>query len=444
MADFKLKIGNWKLAMLLLLFAPLTSYAFVYPTFDQTLPNGMKMIVCEKPGSGFAEVEVWYRVGSKDEQPGIRGMAHLFEHMMFRGTKNVSGEQLLEKLDSVGANWNAYTTFDRTVYHEYLPVNAIGMALMLEADRMANLNVTQEILDTEREVVGEEYRNGISNWYQKMVQDRYESLYPEGHPYAVDVIGHLNEITSFTAPQCMDFYNRYYSPNNAFLVVVGDVKHDEIFRMATTYFGAITKQLPAVVAGASPDLMNTHVKVTDMELNYPLQDYCFSFPQPPADSKDFFAFDMLVSVLFTDDNSILNERLVKQEHSSYAIIQSNEPYSLFPSRTQIDVFMPPMPGNLKVKKAIREECDKVIANGLPQEKMNDFLSNMEAEQTFAAYSAENIAAQLGMAEYYFHDYHRADTLVNDYKAVTQEDIKRVAALYLSPEHFDMINIKPSN
>lgn len=427
--------------LFVLLFLP--AKAFVYPTFDQTLDNGLKVIVCEKPGSGFAEVEVWYRVGSKDEQPGIRGMAHMFEHMMFRGTKNVSGEQFLEKLDSVGANWNAYTTFDRTVYHEYLPVDAVDMALMLEADRMANLNVTQEVLNTEREVVGEEYRNGISNWYQKMAQDRYESLYPEGHPYQVDVIGHLDEITAFTAPQCMGFYDKYYSPNNAFVVVVGDVKHEDIFAQAKKYFGVITKQLPAVVAGPSPDLMSSHVKISEMGINYPLQDYCFSFPQPAAGDKDFFAFDLLMSVLFTDDNSILNERLIKSDHSVYAIFQSNETWSLFPSRATVDVFMPPMPGNLKVKKAIRTEIDEVIANGLPQEKVDDFISNMEASEIMSAYSSENIAGELGMAEYYFHDYQRAGTIINDYKAVTQDDLKRVAAKYLSADHVDMINIKPT-
>jgi predicted Zn-dependent peptidase len=426
-----------------LILLPLFSYGYVYPTFDQTLSNGLKVIVCEKPGNGFAEMEVWYRVGSKDEQPGIRGMAHMFEHMMFRGTTHVSGEQFLEKLDSVGANWNAYTTFDRTVYHEYLPTSAMEMAMMLESDRMANLNVTQEVLNTERQVVGEEYRNGMSNWYQKLVQDRYENLYPEGHPYQYDVIGHLDEITNFTAPQCMQFYNKYYSPNNAFVVIVGDVKHDDIFALAKKYFGPITKQLPAAVPGKSPDVMSAHAKVTDMDLNFPLQDYCYTFAQPAANDKDYFAYDMLISLLFTDDNSILNERLVKKEHSAYAIVQANETISLYPSRTQFDVFMPPMPGNVKVKKAIREEMDSVIANGIPQDKIDDFLSAMEADQTFSAYSAEGIAGNLGDQEYYFHDYHHIDSELSDYKKVTQDDLKRVAAMYLSADHVDIINIKPT-
>ncbi|HTL82298.1 MAG TPA: pitrilysin family protein [Bacteroidia bacterium] len=421
---------------------PFRAKAFTYPTFDKTLKNGLKVIVCEKPGTGFAEVEVWYRVGSKDEHDGIRGMAHMFEHMMFRGTKNISGVELMEKLDSVGADWNAYTTFDRTVYHEYVPSTAVSMSMMLEADRMANLNVTQDVLNTERQVVGEEYRNGISNWYQKMSQDRYGSLYPDGHPYQYDVIGHLDEIVNFTAPQCMEFYDKYYSPNNAFVVIVGDVKHDDVFADAEKYFGVITKQLPAATAGPAPDLFTSHVKVTDLDLNYPLQDYCYAIPQPATSDPDYFAYDMLTSLFFTDANSVLNERLDKKEHLVYAIIQSNETEDLFPSRATFDIFMPPMPGNVKVKREIRAEMDSVIANGLPQQKIDDFLSNYKASETFNMYSASGIADELGMAEYYFHNYGFVDEEYASYQSVTQADIKRVAAKYFSADHVDLINIKP--
>ncbi|GAB4131360.1 MAG: pitrilysin family protein [Bacteroidia bacterium] len=417
--------------------------AFVYPTFDKTLPNGMKVIVCEKPGSGFAEVEVWYRVGSKDEKPGIRGMAHLFEHMMFRGTKNISGEQLMEKLDSVGASWNAYTSFDRTVYHEMVPTSAVGMAFMLEADRMANLVVTQQILNTEREVVGQEYRNGISNWYRKMTLDRYELLYPEGHPYEVDVIGHLDEITAFTSEQCMEFYDKYYSPNNAFLIVVGDVQHEQMFHLAQQYFGVITKQLPDAKPLPVQSILSTHVKGNEMEINFPVQIYSYSMVQPAADNKDYFAYTLLMSLLFFNDNSILNERLVKKEQSVYGIINAGEVMSMYETRAQIDFVMPPMPGNVKVKKAIREEIDKVIAEGLPQDKIDDFLSGMEAQMIMGSYSAEGIANMFGEAEYYFRDYKRADSRISDFKKVTQEDIKRVAGIYLAADNIDVINIKPA-
>lgn len=420
----------------------LISRAQDYTTQSKTLPNGLKMIVCEKPGVDFCEVEVWYRVGSKDEKSGIRGMAHMFEHMMFRGTKNFPGNSMEQKVDSVGGQWNAYTTYDRTVYHEYVPVSALDLALNLESDRMANLVVTQEILNTERQVVGEELRNGLSNWYQKAVSDRYPFLYPAGHPYEVDVIGNLDEITAFTSPQCMDFYNNYYSPNNAFLVVAGNVKAADVFARAEKYFGPITKQLKIEKRSDVPDLMTAKLKQTDLEINFPVQIYTYTYPRPAADSKDFFAMLMLESVLFSDGNSILNNRLVKQDYSAYGLQNNGDSWSMYPNRGQIDIIMAPQPGNVKVKKAVREEINKIAQNGLAQEKIDAFIANVESNQVTSAYSSQSLAAQLGQAEYYFSDYNRAKTLADDYRKVTQDDLKRVAATYLADDKVEVINMKP--
>jgi len=298
-------------------FAFAKSYAFDYPTFTTTLKNGLKVIVCEKPGNDFVETEVWYRTGSKDEQPGIRGMAHMFEHMMFRGTKKYPADAVFENVKAVGGECNAYTTFDRTVYHEYVPVSALEKMIDIESDRMANLVVTQEILNTEREVVGQELRNGLSNWYQKMSSDRYPLLYPKGHPYEVDVIGNLDEITKFTSEQCMQFYDNYYSPNNAFLVIVGNVKHDDVFKLAEKYYGPITKQLEIKVRKDIPSLDTSKLKATDMPLNFPVQIYAYTFPRVSSTDPDFFPMIMFTELMFTAPNSILNNRLVKKDQSVY-------------------------------------------------------------------------------------------------------------------------------
>ena len=195
-----------------------------YPVKVKMLKNGLKIIVCEMPSHGFVQSEVWYRVGSKDEKPGIYGIAHMFEHMMFRGSKKYPGS-LINKFQQIGiSDFDAYTEFDRTVFWEYTPVNYLDTILSVEADRMANLTINQTVLDTEREVVAEEYSNGMNNWYQKMNFERYKTLYPEGHPYKVDVIGKYEDIESFTAEECKKFYDSYYSPNNAFLIVAAILK----------------------------------------------------------------------------------------------------------------------------------------------------------------------------------------------------------------------------
>src|SRR5688572_5708128 len=145
-----------------MLFVASALQAQVYPVKTSTLPNGLKVVVCEKTTNPMVEVEVWYRVGSKDEWDGVRGMAHMFEHMMFRGSKNFNGEGdiYIKLLEKMGGVVNAYTTFDRTVYHEEVMGQHVPKVLEMEADRMANLVLSQKVLDTEREVVGEEYRLG--------------------------------------------------------------------------------------------------------------------------------------------------------------------------------------------------------------------------------------------------------------------------------------------
>ena len=416
--------------------------AFDYPSFTTTLKNGLKVIVCEKPGNDFVETEVWYRVGSKDEKPGIRGMAHMFEHMMFRGTKKYPGDAVFENVKAVGGNCNAYTTFDRTVYHEYVPVTALEKMIDLESDRMQGLVVTQEILNTEREVVGQELRNGLSNWYQKMSSDRYPFLYPSGHPYEVDVIGNLDEITAFTSEQCMSFYNAYYSPNNAFLVIVGNVKHEDVFKLAQKYYGPITKQLDIKPRTDVPDVFSAKLKSNDMALNFPVQIYSYTYPRVQTGHADFFALNMFVQMMFTDPNSVLNNRLVKKDQSVYVINPGNDDWSMYTNMGVLDIIMGAAPGNVKVKKAIREELNKVATDGISQEMIDKFVEAQNAQDVFNSYDANSVANALGMAEYHFKDHKLAYTMNENYKKVKPDDLKRIASTYFSDEKIQVINIKP--
>lgn len=418
------------------------AWATEYPLKSMTLVNGLKVIVCEKPDNDFVEFEVWYRAGSKDEKPGIRGMAHLFEHMMFRGTVKYPGKSVFDNVDKVGGQLNAYTTYDRTVYHEYVPVSALEKMMDLESDRMANLVVTQDILNTERQVVGEELRNGMSNWFQKMNSDRYPFLYPKNHPYEVDVIGFLPEITQFTSEQCMEFYNNFYSPNDAFIVVVGNVKSADVFAMATKYFGPITKQLHLKKREDVPSLDTAHVRTTDMNINFPVQIYGYIFPRPAVGDKDFFALKMLTDMLFTDDNSILNNRLIKKDHSAYGFRQGHEDWSLYPNLGVIDVIMGASPGNVKVKRAIREEINRVISDGIPPDILINYLQGIENAEKLNNYRCSDISAKIGNAEYYLNDYTKAFSVSEEYKKVTQDDLKRVAAKYFAEEKVQVVNIKP--
>ncbi len=430
------------------LFSALISYISVhaveYKSYSTVLKNGMKVIVCEKPDVHFTEFEVWYKTGSKDEVPGIRGMAHMFEHMMFRGTKKFPGNSIFDNVDKYGGSCNAYTDYDRTVYHEYVPEDALETVFDMESDRMANLVISQEILDTERQVVGEEFRNGVNNWYQKLDLERSKLLYPTGHPYEVSVIGYLEEITQFTSKQCQDFYDKYYSPNNAYLVIVGNVKSQAMFDLAEKYFGKVTKQLDLKVRTDVPDIISNKLKAPELNLDYPIPVQVFSYilPQPSAGSTEYYAFHMFKNLLFVGENSILQSRLVKKDHQAYAIQLASEDESMYSNYCIMDIIMQAFPGNARVKKVIREEIDRIATDGVSQDLMNQFITSTEATEMMNSYSPETIAQQLGIAEYYLHDYNKAYSEVDELKKITVADLKNVATKYFSTERIQVLNVKP--
>lgn len=427
-----------------LLLCVLVGKAIDYPMKSTVLSNGLKVIVCEKNTNTMAEVEVWYRVGSKDEWDGVRGMAHMFEHMMFRGSKNFNGEgdvyiKLIEKL---GGSSNAYTTFDRTVYHEEVESKNVEKVFELEADRMANLILSQKVLDTERQVVGEELRLGQNNWYRRMNEERYKSLYPLGHPYQVDVIGYLNEITAFTTKQCQDFYDKFYSPNNAFIVVTGNVKAEDVFAYAQKHFGGITKQLPLNTKKAEPDIFNHNIALEEMTIDFPVQIYSYIVPAPAFGHKDFYAFNMLADLLFINSNSILNIRLVSNGNLAYQIAANHDNSRIYNEYSNFDIIMQAAIGNAKVKKIIAKEINEIINEGIDQKLIDDYISNFEAQGIFENYSNQNISARLGYAEYYYNDYTRHSADLEAYKKIRADDLKLIAQTYFNPDKLKVINCKP--
>ncbi len=417
-------------------------FALDYPMQTKTLANGLKIIVCEKKSTTMAQIQVWYRVGSKDEWDGIRGMAHLFEHMMFRGSKNFTGENKPFKvIDKLGGEINAYTTFDRTVYHEELPGENMKRAIEMEADRMENLILDQNVLNTEREVVGEELRLGENSWYQRFEADRYKYLYPDKHPYKIDVIGNLEEITAFTTQQCQEFYDKYYSPNNAFVVITGNVNADEMFSYCEQYFGGIKKQLPFNAKKSAPDLLHHNIAVEDMSVDFPVQIYSYIIPSPEFGHPDYYAFNFLSELLFSNSNSLIKKRIVNH-NMAYSISGQQSPDRLYPSYTVFDVVMQAGIGNAKVKKEIAKEINEIITDGIDEVDLKNYLSDLESKDVYTAYSNTEICGLIGMAEYYYQDYNKYNASMDAYRKLSQDDLKRVAKSYFDPTGIKVINTKP--
>jgi zinc protease len=434
-----------QILLIIFLSFSLKNFAIDFPIKSFTLPNGLKVIVCEKNTSPMVQMEVWYRVGSKDEWDGVRGMAHMFEHMMFRGSKKFNGEGdvYIHEMEKLGASLNAYTTFDRTVYFQEVPKEHIEKVFAMESDRMENLILDQKVLDTEREVVGEELRLGENNWYRKMMADRYPHLYPSDHPYKVDVIGFLDEITKFTTKQCQDFYDKYYSPNNAYLVIVGDVKAEQMFDFATKYFGGIKKQLPLNAKKTEPDVFSFVPTTEEMQIDYPVQIYSYVVASPAVGTSDYYGFNLLRDLLFNNPNSILNNSLIEKGNMAYQIVPQTDDSRLYSNISTFDVVMQAQMGNAKVKKVISKEIYDIINEGIEQELIDNYVKNLEANQTFQNFSNQAIADKLGFAEYYFMDYKKYNQTLEMYKTIKAEQLTDICKKYFNPENFKVINIKPA-
>ena len=239
---------------------------FVVPKVEVVsweLPNGLKVLFLPNHKAPIATVQVFYHVGSKDEHVGIRGVAHMFEHMMFKGTEHVAPEEHARLLKEVGGQVNAFTTEDLTAYHDTVPPSYVGFAMQLEAERMRSLKLFPAIIDSERKVVEEEKRLRIDNNPIGKAIERFRALAYTKHPYNWTAIGTIEDLDKVTPEDCQKFYDTYYQPNNATLIVVGDVQEADVRSLADKYFGPIPRGAGAAAqlrrgAAADRDALREH------------------------------------------------------------------------------------------------------------------------------------------------------------------------------------------
>jgi len=290
-----------------------------YPIEQQTLDNGLRVIASPDHGTPSVAVNLWYNVGSRHEEPGRTGFAHLFEHVMFQGSANVPSGQHMALMQAAGASVNASTWFDRTNYFETLPTGGLDLALWLEADRLGSLldALTQENLDNQREVVKEEKRQRYDNVPYGDVIERLISLtFPPEHPYGHTTIGSMDDLNAATLNDVHAFFRRYYLPNNAVLTITGDIQSADAFGRADRYFGSLSAGPPPDKPRAEPmpplgtaagDLPRAETSAV-----VPAEAVYVTWRLPARSASDFDALDLLFSVLGHGQTSRLHKRLVRE------------------------------------------------------------------------------------------------------------------------------------
>lgn len=405
------------------------------------LKNGLKVIVRPKAGALVATVQVWYRVGSWNEHVGIRGIAHLFEHMMFRGSEQFGPEEHSRLIQQVGGYDNAFTAEDMTVYHQTLPSKHLELPFKLEADRMHALKLDSAMLNTEREVVKEEFRQSLNNPFSLAYIEFRKQLFA-GHPYAWTPLGDMDDLDRISLQDCLDFYRKYYAPNNAVLVVCGDVTADQVRQIAEKYFGPIPPSKDAgTIESKSAEVKPPADKRIVLKLDLELPVVTIAYHIPPASHEDIPALEVLTAILSDGESSRLYRRLVRDSklavHAMGMTLLQKDP-GLY----GVGAAFLPNRRTAQVESRLREEIGRVIEGGVTQQELQKAVNQTLADNIFGAYSVDHLAHGLGESELLEGDFRRFETMLDRYKALTPKSIQAVAAKYLSPEQEIILVAEP--
>ena len=400
------------------------------PFTDERLPNGLRLIVSVDRLAPVVAVNLWYNVGSKNEVPGKTGFAHLFEHVMFQGSRNVGKAEHMALVQAAGGTMNGSTWLDRTNYYETMPSHQAELALWLEADRMGTLldALSQENLDNQREVVKNERRWSYDNrpygtWYEKL----QGHLYPPEHPYHHTTIGSMEDLDAASIEDVSDFFRTYYAPNNAVVSVVGDVDPDDIRRWTDRYFGGIpaNPEIPKLGDLSLPRVIGEERRETVYD-KVPLPRVHVGFRAPEFGDPRLDALDIASQVLAGGKGSRLHRRLVRDER----IAQDVALVALgFVGGASIcagwATVRPGIPVE-RVEAALHEELDRLTSEPISDDELARARALIETEELAALSRVEERADRLSMYATLFDDPDLINQMLGRYLAVTAEQIQAVS------------------
>jgi len=406
---------------------------------DTRLKNGLRVIIVEDHTAPVFSIAITYNVGSRNERQGRTGFAHLFEHMMFKGSANVgSGEHFLLVYNN-GGDMNGSTNKDRTNYFERMPANQLDLALFLESDRMRSLDITKENLQNQISTVQEERRQGVDNQPYGKTMEAFDDLAYENVNYKHSVIGSMTDLSAATVEDVQAFFRTNYAPNNAAVVIVGDVKPADCLAKVRQYFESIPSQAPP----PEPDMTEpAQTKEKRLTLDDPLARATridIGYHIPAASSPDYDALSVLGTILSSGASSRLYESVVRQKQLALQAF-AGPMESRGPGLFRAIAILSPMPGKTgaDLEAALYEEFDKVKTGKIEDWEIQK--ARNSARVSFLNGLTSSLQRAVLMSQYavYYNDPNLINTRMDRLAAVTAADVQRVAAKYLTPENRTVI------
>jgi len=403
-----------------------------------SLDNGLTILVHEDHSLPLVGYYTFFKVGSRNERQGITGISHLFEHMMFNGSKKFGPGQFDRILESNGGYSNAYTTRDLTVYYEVFPPDAFEKIVEMDADRMENLALNIANLNSEREVVKEERRMRTDNSVLGIIEEQLYAGSYIAHPYRWPVIGWMPDLNNISLKDCQDYYSRYYAPGNAVIVVVGDIYAKDALSIIKKCYGNITPgEMSGFFVTDEPGQKGERRIKYYKEVNS--SNLCIGYKAPSVLNDDIYSLDLLQVILTYGESSVLYKDLILKKEIATSIF-TEFAWRIDPSLFVFYVRMKPDIKAEKGEEAIFRELEKIKKRSVTKKDMEKSKRIMESEyiKTFKTMSEK--ANKIGFYEIIFEDYNKLFDTINKYRGCTQEQIERVANQYFNEKKRTVVTV----
>lgn len=416
------------------------------PVHEYKLENGLKILVKQDKRAPIAVMQLWYKVGSSYEENGLTGLSHVVEHMMFKGTKNYPHGEFERILGENGAENNAFTSQDYTAYYEIIAADRLDVAMKLESDRVRHLLLDPAEFKKELEVVKEERRWRYDDKPTALTYEQFSAAAFVNSPYHNPTIGWMSDLKSMKIEDLRSWYERWYAPNNATLVVVGDVDPDKVYALAKQYFGPLepTKDIPVPKPQTEIDQKGMrYIKIkAPAELPYILLGYKVPNLLKAKDKWEPYALEMLASVMDGGNSSRFSRELVRGKEIAASASASYDGYGRLP-----DLFtLSGMPAkDVKpetLKSALLEQVEKLKAAPISAEELERVRAQIISGEVYDRDSQQSQASTLGALESVGLGYKLADEYVDNILAVTPEQIQAVAKKYLVEDHMTVAELDP--
>ena len=413
-----------------------------FPVAERTLKNGMKVLVQSDHSIPNVALYIFYRIGSRNERPGTTGLSHFFEHMMFNGAKKYGPGDLDKVMEANGGSNNAYTSQNVTVYQDWFPRSAMPLIFDIEADRIQNLSFDPKKIESERGVVASERRLSVDNDNGGLLDEQLWATAFIAHPYQWPVVGWMSDIEHWTIDDLKHHFEMGYSPSNATMVVVGDVTPEEIFQLCEKTIEPIPSHAPPPpVTTVEPEQTGERRLVVHKQAELPLLMIGYHVPQ--TNHADFYANNILRTVLFQGESSRMYQRLVDKDQIALDVSSSVQP--AFDPTLAIIVAQPKQGVDpQKCEKAIYEELEHAKITAITDQELEK-AKNIRLMEFYRQMRTINGRANtIGTYEVFSGDYKKLFDVAKNYAAVTKEDVQRVAKAYFGTNNRTVATLLPEN